>query len=126
MVGIIVTELSFITERQFDIVVDFRRQAGAEFNTEAVQSFAVDAICRAVGQSNDRTARIIKHIISEGNPDFRTQGHLVFKRKFPVRLGADHAGQDVGIVGGNPLVNRIRISVLTGMDITQSCFRSTG
>ena len=81
VVVVFFTEFAFVAERNFNVVVDFRSYAYAEFHAETIECFAVNRIGAAVGQGYDRTAGVVDQIISQGKSGFR---RLILAPRTPV------------------------------------------
>lgn len=92
VVVVFFTEFAFVAERNFNVVVDFRSYAYAEFHAETIECFAVNRIGAAVGQGYDRTAGVVDQIISQGKSGFRFQADAVLKFPGAVDSGTENAG----------------------------------
>ena len=92
VVVVFFTEFAFVAERNFNVVVDFRSYAYAEFHAETIECFAVNRIGAAVGQGYDRTAGVVDQIISQANlasgfrlmPFSNSQERLILAPRTPV------------------------------------------
>ena len=93
MVLIILTETAFVSEGDFPVVRNIGSNFCAEFKSQTVQLFAVDAIGNAVSQNHVGIVGVVNQIVSNGGSQFRTDNG--FAPTIAVRMSLSLAATDV-------------------------------